>query len=604
MPPAAVTPGIVSNLSGEILLEGRPAHLVVADCRQVHFEGEDTLDANAQVYLLQPVETGQQDGGSREQRQRERHLGGSQRAAEPGQPPGTRRRTRLLAQRFDGRGPGQTQSRRDSEKHATHARCQQSKEQHLGVETHVVQAWQRLAPEGLQHSNANASQHESEHAAKERQHETLDQELARKPGPAGPERGAYRELVHAAGRSNEGEVGHVHAGHEQDEPYGGEDQVQRASRLCDELLVQRRRDDGALLCGRPAFPHRPRQRSELGLGLLQGDATSQPADRGQRVVLFVGVLRKAIRGPHGHVRRNRVLEVGSSDPCHFSRSTTHSNRRADDAGIAAEVGSPGCVAEHDPLRARLIVAIEAAAKLELRAEHIEVAARHEQGAEAFSAAVDEEIHPPLLIVRDRRDILERRGVGTEKREMRASENASRVGLVRVQLVEANQLSGLCVRQRGEEHGLNDAEHGRRTTNAQAERGHHHGGKTGAGAELPERVAKILGALLDPADAVHVVDVLTHERGIAELTAGGEVGIIGRHALASIALGEQIQVRVHLQPGVGVQAPASQHEQEPRDTRAEPSPHVRAAPLHGGGRSDPPAGSRFPPRAPTGGGRTQ
>ena len=148
-------------------------------------------------------------------------------------------------------------------------RRQQRKEQHLGVEADVVQAWQRLAPEGLQHSNADASQHESEHAAKERQHETLDQELPREPGPAGTERGAYGELVHAAGRSNEGEVGHVHAGHEQDEPHGGEDQVQRASRLCDELLVQRRGDDGALFCGRPAFPHRPRQRSQLGLGLFQ-----------------------------------------------------------------------------------------------------------------------------------------------------------------------------------------------------------------------------------------------------------------------------------------------------------------------------------------------
>ena len=233
--------------------------------------------------------------------------------------------------------------------------------------------------------------------------------------------------------------------------------------------------------------------------------------------------------------------------------------------------SPGRVAEHDAPRTPLIVAIEAAAELEPRAEHTEVAARHAQDAEALGAPVGDEIHPGLLIVRDRGDVLEGRRMLTEKREVRARQNASRVGIVRLLLVEADQSSGLFVRQRREQHRLNDAEHGGRATNAQAERGHHHTGKASAVAELPERVAEILNALLDPSDAVHVVDVLTHEGGVAQPAPSSNVRFVGRHALAEIALREQVQVRVDLQPSVLVQTPACQYEEEPRDARAEPYP---------------------------------
>ena len=157
------------------------------------------------------------------------------------------------------------------------------------------------APEGLQHANPGGSQGESRHTAKERQQEALDQELAHESRPARAERGADRELVHATGRADEGEVGHVHAGYEQDEAHRGEHQVQRASRARHELFAQRHRDNRALLRGRPALPHRRRQRCQFGPGLFQGDAVAQAADGGQRVVLFISVAGKMRTGsmpPH------------------------------------------------------------------------------------------------------------------------------------------------------------------------------------------------------------------------------------------------------------------------------------------------------------------
>ena len=218
------------------------------------------------------------------------------------------------------------------------------------------------AAEGLQHSNAEARQGQADHAAEARQHETLDQELPREPRPAGAQRGANRELVHAAGRPHQREVGDVHARHEQDEPDGGEHQVQRTSRARDELFVQRHRDNRALLRGRPAFPHGRRQRGQLRLGLFQRDAVAQPADGRQRVVLFVGVPGESVRDPRRDIRGNRILEAGRRDARHFIGFGAQSNRGADDRRVAAEVRSPDRVTEHDTARAGLVVAVEAAAK--------------------------------------------------------------------------------------------------------------------------------------------------------------------------------------------------------------------------------------------------
>ena len=91
--------------------------------------------------------------------------------------------------------------------------------------------------------------------------------------------------------------------------------------------------------------------------------------------------------------------------------------------------------------------------------------------------------------------------------MRACENVSGVGLAGLLLIEADQLSGLFVRQRRHQHRLDDAEHGGRAADADAERGRDHGRKPGLRAQLPTRVPQIPCRLLEPPDAVHVQDVL-------------------------------------------------------------------------------------------------
>ena len=97
------------------------------------------------------------------------------------------------------------------------------------------------------------------------------------------------------------------------------------------------------------------------------------------------------------------------------------------------------------------------------------------------------------------------------------------------------------------------------------------------AELTERVTQILNALLDPADAVQLVDVLTREGRVAESAPRGDVRLVWRHALAAVALGQSIEVGVDLQPRLLVQTAAVEHEEEPRDPRAKPGPHLARCP---------------------------
>ena len=58
----------------QLLLDKRPAGLVVAARRQVHLEGEDAVGTNAEIHALQALKTREEHTRAREQRQRQRQL--------------------------------------------------------------------------------------------------------------------------------------------------------------------------------------------------------------------------------------------------------------------------------------------------------------------------------------------------------------------------------------------------------------------------------------------------------------------------------------------------------------------------------------------------
>ena len=185
------------------------------------------------------------------------------------------------------------------------------KEQHTGVETDVVEPRQRLAPEGLQ---------------------------AREPGRR-PRRVRPRRQGTPAGDSRPGAGARAETGPSRArrvprtrarDRSPGRGRGWPRSRRPRAGRALRRQTPGAAGVARCATSSScsgiatialffaagqrscigRRQRRQFGLGLFQGDAIAQPADGGQRVVLFIGVPGKIVRDPRRHVRGDGILEVG------------------------------------------------------------------------------------------------------------------------------------------------------------------------------------------------------------------------------------------------------------------------------------------------------
>ena len=95
-----------------------------------------------------------------------------------------------------------------------------------------------------------------------------------------------------------------------------------------------------LRVGRPAFLHRPAQGRELRSRLLEADPVSQPADRGQRVVLLVGVAREGVWEPRIHFAGDRIVEARRRNSRHLVWLRAQLNGRADDRRVAAKARPP------------------------------------------------------------------------------------------------------------------------------------------------------------------------------------------------------------------------------------------------------------------------
>ena len=81
-------------------------------------------------------------------------------------------------------------------------------------------------------------------------------------------------------------------------------------------------------------------------------------------------------------------------------------------------------------------------------------------------------------------------------------------------------------------------------------------------------------LVEQADAVHAIDVLTHDQRIAKLPPGGHTRFVGHHATTAIPIGEQIGVGFELAPRFLVDVAASKCEREGAHEPHDPAPHIR------------------------------
>src|SRR5208282_2675556 len=83
------------------------------------------------------------------------------------------------------------------------------------------------------------------------------------------------------------------------------------------------------------------------------------------------------------------------------------------------------------------------------------------------------------------------------------------------------------------------------------------GEAGAAPQLPQPVAEILPKRFEPAEAVHVIDLLSNQRGVTELAVGCIARLLRRHAAGNVLVGLGFEIRVQLARPLLIPIPAAE-----------------------------------------------
>ena len=165
----------------------------------------------------------------------------------------------------------------------------------------------------------------------------------------------------------------------------------------------------------------------------------------------------------------------------------HRDHASDRGRIGTEPPAPEAVAEDDGLPAvgRVLGGGEVAADCRLHAEHPEEVRRDPHAADPFGFAVRDQRRDPRP---DERHVLERVAALAPVEERRVADVAGRSG--RAALADRDEPIGIRVRQRAEQHGVEDAED--RGVRADAERQRHErdGREAGRTPKQPRGVADV------------------------------------------------------------------------------------------------------------------
>jgi hypothetical protein len=360
--------------------------------------------------------------------------------------------------------------RRDEPRqHARQERGGEREAEHARVEPDRLGARQVRGQERDQPTQRERGHPHAGRAGDRADHELLGHQPAHHACARAADRPAQRELPHAPGRAGEREVGDVHAGGQQHEPYRRPEHEQRAPHVADERRLQRvdgeRRSPVGRHAPRDRRAHPGDRRTAEGERLLGPDAVAQAGD--ELIVVHPPVVADVARVDRGRGPQlgtdGRRREAGRHHPHHLARDAVERDAPPHDGRIGAEALAPHAVAEqHDAVAPGAVLAGgQCAPERRPRAEQREQVGAH------------------------RRDLRERRLAtpGAQRRALRraderdADEGAlgalgegARDSLRRAAVgPDAHQPLGRLVRKRAQEHRVDDREERRVDAHAQGER---------------------------------------------------------------------------------------------------------------------------------------
>ena len=119
-------------------------------------------------------------------------------------------------------------------------RRRQTEREHPPVEADGLQPREILGRDHRQQTDERPREEETEQAARDREHQALDDELLREPAQRRAERGAHGHLALTRVSAREQQVRDVRAGHEEHQRHAGHQQKERGTDVLGHLI-----DEGA-----------------------------------------------------------------------------------------------------------------------------------------------------------------------------------------------------------------------------------------------------------------------------------------------------------------------------------------------------------------------
>ncbi len=275
--------------------------------RRRDVEGERLCRVESRRHLLQTDEAVDQQARAHQQHQGESDFRHHQQAAGAGRLHAGGRAAPALTERLGEVGLRDQQRRRQTEGDARQERHRGRERQHAQVELGLGHTRQGLGAERDDQIRAPVGEHHPEHAAHARQQHALGQQLADDARGACAERQPHLDLTLPADGALEQQVGHVHAGDQEHECDGAEQQQECGPQITDHVVEQRADADGHLLVRVGVFAGEPaRDHGKLRPRLFDRDARLQPPDGAPAAIA-------ARHHDRARIRRPLVVERGA-DP--------------------------------------------------------------------------------------------------------------------------------------------------------------------------------------------------------------------------------------------------------------------------------------------------
>jgi hypothetical protein len=553
--PSLSTPGRPASFSPNARAKLRRSTSVV-DLERQHSPG-----AEPRVHLLQGPRGADHEAGADQQDEPQRHLahdqGGPQTLAA-----GRGRAPARFGKRARGVRPRREEAGRQPEDEAGEQRDEGHEAQHRTVERHRVRQGEAGRAQLEEQRQAPPADGQARRAAEDGQQQALRRELPRDPPGSGPERLADRDLLPPLARPGQQQVAHVDAGDQEHEPDAGEEGEQGRARAAHGVFVQG--PDLELqavpleLSELRAEP--PGDRPRLPPGRVDRDAAPQPAEDAQVVeVAGGGVDPLRERHPrvdvfgHARVGGEHEAEPRRHHAHHRRRSALEPDRLPDGGGVAAEAPLPQAVAQED--RAAVAPPLpgkERPAQGRSGAEDAEEVARVEAHLELLGLAAAGQgaaAHPdpgeagkgPAA----RRDLAQLEGGPGGA----AGAHPAEVG------PDEDEPPGVVVGQRPDQHGVDDAEDGRRGADPQGQRQDRRRREPPRLRQHPRGEEDVSPEVFRHPPEPGVADGLLHALGAPELQARRPSGRACVDPVPLVAVGEEVEMRPELLVHLALELPA-------------------------------------------------